>query len=112
MITSPPKLCLTSAAVSDAIVGFHAQQAVEKALKAVLSGRGAIFPFTHNIALLMQLCEDAGVVAPPSLADADLLTPYGVALRYGARSPGTVDRSTALGLAARAVAWASGTTES
>ena len=68
------------AAVSDAIVGFHAQQAVEKAFKAVLAGCGVTFPFTHNIGLLMTLVEDAGSLAPPSLADADLLTPYGVAL--------------------------------
>jgi HEPN domain-containing protein len=97
---------LDVAAVSDAIVGFHAQQAVEKALKAVLASASADFPFTHNIALLMQLCDDAGFELPPSLADADLLTPYGVAERYGARSPGTVDRATALGLAAQAIAWA------
>jgi HEPN domain-containing protein len=99
---------LDVAAVSDAIVGFHAQQAVEKALKAVLAARGVTFPFTHNIGLLMTLVEDAGILAPPSLADADLLTPYGVALRYGAKSPGTVDRHTALELTSAAVVWARG----
>jgi len=99
---------LDIAAVSDAIVGFHAQQAVEKAFKAVLAERGATFPFTHNVGLLMTLCADTGALAPSSLADADLLTPYGVALRYGAKSPGTVDRGTALCLAGTAVAWAQG----
>jgi hypothetical protein len=54
----------------------------------------------------MTLCEDAGILAPTSLADADLLTPYGVALRYSAKSPGTVDRHTALELAGAAVVWA------
>jgi HEPN domain-containing protein len=93
-------------AVSDAIVGFHTQQAVEKALKAVLAQRGVTFPFTHNIGLLITLIEDAGILAPPFVADADLLTPYGVALRYGAKSPGTVDRRTALELAGAAVVWA------
>lgn len=102
---------LDVAVVSDAIVAFHAQQAVEKAFKAVLASVGADFPFTHNIALLMQLCEDAGVPVPASLTDADLLTPYGVALRYGARSPGTVDRRTALGMAGEAVVWARGLIE-
>jgi HEPN domain-containing protein len=96
------------AAVSDAIVGFHAQQAVEKALKAVLASVRVEFPFTHNIAMLMQLCEDAGVQPPPTLVEADLLTPYGVMLRYGARSPGTLERKTALSLAGEAVAWARG----
>lgn len=99
---------LDVAAVSDAIVGFHAQQAVEKAFKAILAEHGEIFPFTHNVGLLMQLCEDAGVVAPCSLAEADLLTPYAVALRYGTKPPATVDRQSALGLAGEAVAWARG----
>jgi HEPN domain-containing protein len=92
--------------VSDAIVGFHAQQAAEKALKAALAATGQDFPFTHNIALLMQLCQDAGAALPAALEQLDLLTPYGVAARYGARSPGTVDRLVARDLAARAVAWA------
>ncbi len=98
---------LDNANVSDAIVGFHAQQAVEKALKAVLASSDTEFPFTHNIALLMQLCDDAGIEIPASLAGADLLTPYGVTLRYGLRSPGTLDRGSAVSLAADALAWAS-----
>jgi HEPN domain-containing protein len=92
--------------VTDAIVGFHAQQAAEKALKAALAAAGQDFPFTHNIAVLMQLCEDAGIGLPPALDNVDLLTPFGVAARYGTRSPGAVDRATALDLAASAVAWA------
>jgi HEPN domain-containing protein len=101
------KALLDVAVVSDAIVAFHAQQAVEKALKAVLAHAGADFPFTHNIAVLMQLCEDAGLEPPAALPEADLLTPYGVAARYGTRSsPTIVDRKTALVFAAQAVAWA------
>jgi HEPN domain-containing protein len=46
--------------VSDSPVGFHAQQAVEKALKAAIASRGQEFPFTHDLGVLMQLCEDAG----------------------------------------------------
>lgn len=87
-------------AVSDAIVGFHAQQAAEKALKAALASAEQDFPFTHNISTLMQLCEDAELRLPTALETLDLLTPYGVAGRYGTRSPGTVDRSTATQLAA------------
>jgi HEPN domain-containing protein len=95
-------------AVTDAIVGFHAQQAAEKALKAALASADRDFPFTHNIAALMQLCEDAGLPLPPNLETLDLLTPYGVAGRYGTRSPGTVTRATATQLAANALAWARG----
>ena len=53
--------------VSDSPVGFHAQQAVEKPLKAVIVSRGLEFPFTHDIGLLMQLCEDAGFELPAML---------------------------------------------
>ncbi|HWH10260.1 MAG TPA: HEPN domain-containing protein [Solirubrobacteraceae bacterium] len=35
---------LDIAGVSDAIVAFHAQQAIEKSLKAVLASRGVDFP--------------------------------------------------------------------
>jgi HEPN domain-containing protein len=97
---------LEAGRVTDAIVGFHSQQAVEKALKAVLASSSVEFPFTHNIGLLMQLCEDVGVHLPVPLTDADLLTPYGVALRYGSRSPGALGRAEALALAQQAVAWA------
>jgi len=46
--------------VSDAPVGFHAQQAVEKALKAAIASHGQDLPFAHDIGLLMQLCQDNG----------------------------------------------------
>jgi HEPN domain-containing protein len=97
--------------VSDAIVGFHAQQAAEKLLKAALAATGNDFPFTHNLAALAQLCEDAAIELPSALGEVDLLTPYGVAGRYGVRAPGTVGRATALELAEEAVAWARGVVE-
>jgi len=102
---------LDIAGVSDAIVAFHAQQAVEKSLKAVLASGGVDFPFTHNLASLFQLCEDAGVDVPAELKEADLLTPYAVAARYGSKSPATVDRATALHFAAASVRWAIGVVE-
>ncbi len=92
--------------VSDASAGFHAQQAVEKALKSVLAHREIDFPFTHNITLLMQLCEDAGFELPDSLSDADRLTPYAAALRYGLGDPEAVASETALRWAANAIQWA------
>lgn len=92
--------------VSDASVGFHAQQAVEKALKASLATREIDFPFTHNVTLLMQLCEDAGFDLPDRLSDADRLTPYAAALRYGMGDPAAVASEDALAWAALAVEWA------
>jgi HEPN domain-containing protein len=66
---------LESDAVTDAIVGFHCQQTVEKATKAVLAAAGADFPFTHDLGGLIELCEEAGASVPPELEDVDRLTP-------------------------------------
>jgi HEPN domain-containing protein len=46
--------------VPDAVVGFHAQQAVEKALKAVLVRKEVSYRFTHDVAYLTELCESSG----------------------------------------------------
>jgi hypothetical protein len=40
-----------------AILGFHAQQACEKLLKALLTEAGCEYPRTHNLAVLEQLVE-------------------------------------------------------
>jgi HEPN domain-containing protein len=70
--------------VSDAIVGFHAQQAVEKALKAVLAAHHVEYPFTHDLQLLVALCEQGGAPMPADLADdVPRLSPYATRLRYG-----------------------------
>jgi len=92
--------------VSDAPVGFHAQQAVEKALKAAIAGRDQDFPFTHDLGLLMQLCQDAGLELPAGLTDADRLTPYAAAVRYGLGDPGAVATADALRWGALAIEWA------
>jgi HEPN domain-containing protein len=92
--------------VTDAIVGFHAQQAVEKSLKAVLAGGGIEFPYTHDLDGLAELCKRNGIDVPAELADIDRLAPYGVQLRYGASRPSGLDRGRALRWAADAIAWA------
>jgi HEPN domain-containing protein len=92
--------------VTDAILGFHAQQAVEKSLKAVLALRGVEFPYTHDLDGLLELCQKNGLDVPEALSDVDRLSPYGVQLRYGSISPGDLDRDEALRWAASAVEWA------
>lgn len=76
-------------AAPDWIIGFHAQQAVEKALKAALAAAGVQFPRTHNIAMLLALLEQAGIEPPENCAGLERLTPFGVAARY----EGSLDRS-------------------
>ena len=106
MTLPPPGPCSMSRTVSDFIVGFHAEQAVEKALKSVLAIRAVEYPFTHDLELLVALCERAGVILPAEFADVPRLSPYAAQLRYGSGGPSTVDRSTALRWATVAVDWA------
>jgi HEPN domain-containing protein len=94
--------------VTNAIVGFHAQQAVEKSLKAVLAARDVEFPFIHDIGGLADLCEEAGASLPQELDGVDRLTPYAAGLRYDDDQPSIVGRETALSWAAKAVTWARG----
>jgi HEPN domain-containing protein len=63
-------------------VCFHAQQAAEKALKAVLVSWRIDFPYTHDIKGLLRIAETSGIVIPPTIQQAALLTPYAVETRY------------------------------
>jgi HEPN domain-containing protein len=94
--------------VTDSIVGFHAQQAVEKSLKAVLAARDVEFPFIHDIGGLSDLCQEAGASLPEELNGVDRLTPYAAGLRYDDDKPSIVGRETALSWATASVAWARG----
>ena len=47
------------------VLGFHAQQSVEKALKAVLSAAGITYPRTHNLVMLVELLRQAKTVIAP-----------------------------------------------
>ena len=64
------------------VLGFHAEQAVEKALKAVLSSAGIEYPRTHNLVMLVELLRQAQQSLPPNANDFGQLVPYGVVLRY------------------------------
>ncbi len=92
--------------VADVIVVFHAQQAVEKSIKAVLAARGVEFPFIHDIDGLASLCEGAGASLSDELDGADQLTPYAAGLRYDDATVGGVDREMAMRWAIAAVRWA------
>ena len=68
--------------VSDRAVGFHAQQAVEKALKAWLALVGVDYPRTHDLQELLALLDERGVKVPDSFRNLDYLTDYAVLFRY------------------------------
>jgi HEPN domain-containing protein len=89
------------------VLGFHAQQAAEKALKALLTHNQVEFPRTHVIATLINLCERSGYSDTETLYDALVLTRYAVATRYPSEEdPVSRDeaREAAL-IAANVLAW-------
>ena len=74
---------------------FHAQQAVEKFLKAVLVWHQVEFPKTHDIGRLVDLVEKADAALAGLIQDASALTPYGVDIRYPGDQPEpTVEQAT------------------
>ena len=64
------------------VSGFHAQQAVEKYIKAFLVHHRIEFPKTHDIGRLRQLVARRDATLAERLERADVLTPYGVDMRY------------------------------
>ena len=63
---------------------FHAQQAVEKYLKAFLTYHEAPFPYTHNLTKLVELCAQIDPDFRSLLPEVEPLTPYAVRPRYDA----------------------------
>lgn len=64
-------------------IAYHAEQAVEKALKAVLVSRAADVPRTHDPNHLLVLCLAAGVKVDATVAIAcERLNGYSVDVRY------------------------------
>jgi len=101
---------LRNANVAGEIVAFHAQQAAEKSLRAVLAVHGVRFGRTHNIATLIDLAREAGESVPEWVEEATALTPFGVAFRYEDLSAEVepLDREATYELVRRLLSWAEG----
>jgi HEPN domain-containing protein len=91
--------------IADAIVGFHAQQAVEKLIKAVLAARGVAFMKSHALSYLVGLVEESEIEAPECIFEADVLSPWAVEFRYEGEEPPALDRSVALTLVEQVREW-------
>jgi len=80
------QLCLQGSRFRE-IAAFHCQQAAEKYLQAFLVRHQVEFPKTHDIAKLLDRVAmvDAGLAA--SLRGADVLSPFGVEIRYPSDAP-------------------------
>ena len=89
---------------------FHAQQAAEKSIKAILIRLGCTVPKTHDLAFLMDSLPKS-TTAPLSVLDLPMLTRYAVQHRYpGQDLPlSRRDYIKAIELAKAAVQWANHT---
>ena len=61
---------------------FAAQQAAEKAIKAVMIAREIDFPYVHDLGSLLSLLETTGEAVPEAMRTAVSLMTYATATRY------------------------------
>lgn len=89
---------------------FNVQQAVEKALKALLINYNVEFPYTHNITELLTLLQDTGQSLPDFVRTSARLTRFAVTLRYPRifRPIKQEEYEQALAIAERVVRWVAG----
>jgi HEPN domain-containing protein len=78
---------------------FHAQQCVEKYIKALLVARGLAFPRTHDLVALTDLCLQGGIIIPVEQEALDLLAAYAVQVRYPGEDPALAEVREALQVA-------------
>ena len=64
--------------MSDSILGFHAQQAVEKLIKALLTQLNVPYEFTHSLNRLLILLESHGEYLPATSLTLGDLTDFAV----------------------------------
>ncbi|MBF0177859.1 MAG: HEPN domain-containing protein [Magnetococcales bacterium] len=87
---------------------FHAQQAAEKALKAVYLHQGLVFRYTHDLDALLAGLLQQGVAIPQAVRESAFLTLFAWETRYpGLGSPVSLDEyQEAVRKAEVVVAWA------
>jgi HEPN domain-containing protein len=68
--------------VPDDALGFHAQQTIEKRLKAVLALHGIDFQRTHNIGYLISLLDHHKIDVPGDRGQLEELSPWAAGARY------------------------------
>lgn len=87
---------------------FDAQQAAEKAIKAIFIQRREKFPFSHDLDKLLRLLERNGIRIPKYVNDAKELTRYAHRTRYpGLGSPVTPhEHRRAVRIATAVLRWA------
>jgi HEPN domain-containing protein len=92
--------------IDDEVVGFHAQQAVEKCLKAVLAKHRVELRKNHDLQLLIELLTQHNLPSPPLREGIDALCPFAVEFRYDFLTTESLDREQAHTVVAAIRSWA------
>lgn len=92
--------------VPDDVLGFHAQQAVEKMIKAVLVANDISSERTHNIAYLLTLLDGAKLPPPGCAERLPDLIPWAAGFRYVDLLEPTLHRQETLSLVKETKGWA------
>lgn len=87
---------------------YHAQQAVEKSMKAVHVHLGMKFRYTHDLDELITNLKRNGITIPPDVEEATVLTAFAWEARYpGVAEPVTYDEyKEAVSMASTVILWA------
>jgi HEPN domain-containing protein len=91
---------------ADHVIGFHLQQAVEKALKSLLAKHAIEIPRTHDLGYLIEVLSSLDVEIPATISSSDWLTPWGVLFRYDDDPAVSLNRDGALEAATAAIGFA------
>ena len=94
--------------VPDDLIGFHAQQGLEKLLKAALAHAGVAPPHIHDLGELVARLADVGLSAPVSASEARALVPWAVEFRYDDVLDERLDRAAARQAVADLREWVDG----
>ena len=89
---------------------FDAQQAAEKAVKAIMIARDIEFPYVHDLGNLLSLLEQTGESIPEVVRTAVSLTTYATTTRYPNLGSPVTEREyrEAIAVAEAVVRWAEG----
>lgn len=86
---------------------FDAQQAAEKAVKALMIKRGIDFPYVHDLAQLLSLLKESGEEIPDAVGQARKLTRFATVTRYSMNQAVTEQHYTeAIAIAEAVLGWA------
>lgn len=87
----------------DEVFGFHAQQAVEKALKAWIACEGLTYPTSHDLMALYEILLDHGAERVRVYEHLTDLTVFAVQFRYAFFDDDPVDRGAISGAVSRRI---------